>query len=93
MEGGVQEQQDLDMMAASTGEDYFNLKSKLYCKQATGNVFDMAFLECVKRTTFLASTYFTKILDMEREMEFEGEETSDPSYLFSMPSQGPVNPQ
>jgi hypothetical protein len=69
---GVQEQQDLDMMAASTGEEYFNLKARLYCKQAVGNVFDMSFLECVKRTTFLASNYFTRILDMEREMEMEG---------------------
>ncbi len=93
MEGGIQEQQDLDMMAASTGDDYFNLKSKLYCKQVTGNVFDLAFLECVRRTTALASSYFTRILDMEREMDLEGEETSDPSYLFSIPTQAAGNPQ
>ena len=64
MEGGIQEQHDLDVMAASTGEDYFNLKAKLFCKQATGNIFDLAFLECFKRTTFLASNYFAKILEV-----------------------------
>lgn len=93
MEGGIQEQQDLDLMAAGTGEEYFNLKAKLYCKQATGNVFDLAFLECFKRTTYLASNYFTKILDLEREMELEGEETSDPSYIFNMPAKAAEKPQ
>jgi hypothetical protein len=30
---------------------------------------------------------------MEREMDLEGEETSDPSYLFSIPTQAAGNPQ
>jgi exosome complex RNA-binding protein Rrp42 (RNase PH superfamily) len=75
---------DLDMMAAEAGENYLNLHSKIHCLEATGNVFSIAFMECIKRTSHLSTVHFNRIMEMTRELAMqEGDDfvIDDPSFL------------
>jgi hypothetical protein len=75
-------EQDIDMMAATSGEEYFNHRTKIFCLEATkGNVFGQEFLECVKRSNKLFTKYYQGISAMALEMNMQEDDT-DPSVLL-----------
>lgn len=55
-------------MAAETGENYFNLRLKIFCMEASKNMFGLEFVECLKRSTKLSAQYFSKISQFTQEI-------------------------
>jgi hypothetical protein len=74
---------DVDMMAAVAGEDYFNLKLKIFCLEANKNTFSPDFIECFKRSNLLVNSYYKKISEITIEMSLqENDDFLDPSFLI-----------
>lgn len=77
------EGQEVEMMAAVVGEEYFNHRMKVFCLEANRSVFGNEFLECLQRSSRLALHYHRKISEISMEMNLQEDQfTTDPSYLF-----------
>jgi len=53
--------EDIDILAVETAELYGELQLKVYCLEATHNLYGIEFLQCCKRSSLLANGYLKKM--------------------------------
>ena len=83
MSGG---QDEVDMMAAVAGEEYFMHRIKVHCLETNRNAFGPEFIECFKRSNQLFANYFQRISDISLEMNLQEDDTTDPSLFLTPPN-------